>query len=181
MPAAARPSAASRVLRESAAPRYAFASLLAAPADEPADALAAAMGEARAEAYAAGVEAGAARARVEADVEIAALHADAARLTDALAAARADADAARALAAAVDAVAGAAPTTVALHPVDLLRLQEGGLTNALGAAHPALRWEADAHLAPGDWVVEMPEAAVHRLRTPMLTALRERLGLPVLP
>ncbi len=86
-----------------------------------------------------------------------------------------------ALAEAVDAVAGTAPTTIALHPVDLLQLRESGLADALAAAHPTLRWESDPHLAAGDWTVETPEAAVHRLRAPMLTALRERLGLPDAP
>jgi|GEM_PF-4119951 len=230
-----RPSA-SRVLRDRVAARYAFAPLVAdAPsADDPGavDEARAAVEAARAEGYAAGADDGAAAARAEADVEIAALRAEADRLAGAVAAAEAAADEARAraaeaaarleaawdagvraleaplaalavavaegvleaplsdaqqeaahaaLAEAVDAVAGTAPTTIAMHPVDLLRLQEGGLADALGAAHPALRWESDAHLAPGDWTVETPEAAVHRLRAPMLTALRERLGLPDLP
>ena len=87
----------------------------------------------------------------------------------------------RALSAAVDTVAGGPPVTVALHPIDLLRLQESGLAGALDDTHPGLRWEADAALAEGDWTVSTAEAAVHRVRTAMVAALRERLGLPAPP
>ena len=87
----------------------------------------------------------------------------------------------RALAEAVDAVAGAAPVTVGLHPVDLLHVQECGLAEHLSQAHPALRWEPDSALAEGDWTVSTSEAAVHRLSRPMIAALRERLGLPDAP
>ena len=84
----------------------------------------------------------------------------------------------RALADAVDAVAGAAPVTVGLHPVDLLHVQECGLAEHLSQAHAGLRWEPDSALAEGDWTVSTSEAAVHRLSRPMIAALRERLGLP---
>lgn len=228
-PLLSRPSAP-RVLRASAAARYAFAPLHTPVSEpDPADAV---LEAACADAYAAGVDAGAESARADAQEQLEALRADAARLAEALAAAEAAADAARALATeaaarleaawnagvralepslaalalsvaegvldaplseaqhhaasaalaeAVDAVAATGPATVALHPVDLLRLQEGGLANAMQSAHPSLQWEADTHLAPGDWTVETPEAAVHRLRAPMLDTLRERLGLPLLP
>ena len=83
----------------------------------------------------------------------------------------------RALAEAVDAVAGAAPVHVGLHPVDLLHVQESGLAGHLGQAHAGLRWEPDSALAEGDWTVSTSEAAVHRLTRPMVEALRERLGL----
>lgn len=82
----------------------------------------------------------------------------------------------QALAEAVDAVAGAAPLSVRLHPVDLLHLQESGLADALSRSHGGLRWEPDNTLAEGDWTATTPEAAVHRLTRPMLGALRERLG-----
>ncbi len=84
----------------------------------------------------------------------------------------------RALAAAVDALAGGATVTVALHPVDLLHLQESGLSDAVQGAHPDLRWEPDSALAEGDWSVSTDDAAVRRVRTEMMGALRERLGLP---
>ena len=220
---AVAPRPATGVLRQSTAPRYAFAPFEALEdlRDETETALVAT----RAEAFAAGVAHAAADARAEAD----ALRAEADRLAERLVEAEtalgdlcslADATADRlagtfagavraleptlaafavavaegvldapltdaqqhaataALADAVDALAGDTPTTVALHPVDLLRLQENGLADALSATHAALRWEPDTHLAPGDWTVETPDAAVHRLRAPMLGALRSRLGLP---
>lgn len=88
---------------------------------------------------------------------------------------------ATAIAQAVDALAADGPVTVALHPVDLLHLQEAGLADALAGAHGGLRWEPDAALAEGDWSASTPEAAVQRLRAPMVAAARERLGLPATP
>ena len=84
----------------------------------------------------------------------------------------------RALAAAVDALAGGAAVAVALHPVDLLRLQESGLADAVQGAHPDLHWEPSDALAEGDWTVSTDAAAIRRVRADMLGALRERLGLP---
>ena len=83
----------------------------------------------------------------------------------------------RALSAAIDTIAGGPPVTVTLHPIDLLRFQESGLAGALDATHPGMRWEADAGLAEGDWSVSTSDAAVRRVRTAMVAALRERLGL----
>lgn len=85
-----------------------------------------------------------------------------------------------AIATAVDALAGEAPLSVAVHPVDLLHLQESGLADTLSETHPTLRWEPDSTLAEGDWSVATPDAAVRRLRATMIATLRERLGLPVL-
>jgi hypothetical protein len=84
--------------------------------------------------------------------------------------------AARALADAVDRLAGALPVTVHLHPVALLRLREAGLAEALEHAH-ALRWEPDDRLGPDEWTAETDEGAVRRLRGPVFAALRDRLGL----
>ena len=89
--------------------------------------------------------------------------------------------AARALSGAIDHVAGGPPVTVSLHPVDLLAVQESGLAGALDETHPGLRWEADAGLAEGDWAVSTADAAIRRVRTAMVAALRERLGLPASP
>ena len=58
------------------------------------------------------------------------------------------------------------------------RVQESGLAGALDDTHPGLRWEADAGLDEGDWAVSTADAAVRRVRTAMVAALRERLGLP---
>ncbi|WP_412069072.1 hypothetical protein [Rubrivirga sp. IMCC43871] len=81
-----------------------------------------------------------------------------------------------ALSSAVDAVSGTAPVTVALHPVDLLHVQETGLAASIEATHPGLRWEADPALAEGDWGVSTSTAAIQRIRTDMMTALRSRLS-----
>lgn len=83
----------------------------------------------------------------------------------------------RALADAVDALAGDAPLTVVVHPVTLLHLQEIGLAESLQGAHPRLRWEPDNTIAEDDWAASTPEAAVRRIRNAMLSSLRERLGL----
>ncbi|WP_412061187.1 hypothetical protein [Rubrivirga sp. IMCC45206] len=92
------------------------------------------------------------------------------------AAQRAAADAA--LAGAIDAVGGKAPVTVALHPVDLLHVQETGLAASIEATHAGLRWEADPGLAEGDWGVSTSAAAIQHIRADMMTALRARLSVP---
>lgn len=83
----------------------------------------------------------------------------------------------QALAEAVDQLADGNPTTITLHPVDLLQHQESGFAAALDGAHALLRWEPDSALAPGDWVVATPDAAVRRITTEALATLRDRLGL----
>ena len=83
----------------------------------------------------------------------------------------------QAIAEAVDRLADGNPTTIALHPVDLLQHQESGFAETLSGAHPLLRWEPDSTLAPGDWVVSTPDAAVRRITSEALAALRDRLGL----
>ena len=88
---------------------------------------------------------------------------------------------AQALAAAVDSLASDAAVTVALHPVDLLRIREAGLVETLEGAHPAIHWHPDDALAEGDWHVTTDEGAVHRARREMLAALRDRLGLDAAP
>ena len=82
-----------------------------------------------------------------------------------------------AIAEAVDALAADGPVVVALHPVDLLRLQEAGLAASLTGAHPGLRWEPDAALAESDWTATTSEATIRRVRTDMVASLRARLGL----
>lgn len=84
---------------------------------------------------------------------------------------------AQAIAEAIDGLADGNPTTITLHPVDLLTHQESGFADTLSGAHSLLRWEPDSSLAPGDWVVSTPEAAVRRITSEALTALRNRLGL----
>jgi len=83
----------------------------------------------------------------------------------------------RAIADAVDALAGDAPLLVTVHPVTLLHLQETGLAESLQGAHPRLRWEPDNTIAEDDWAASTPDAAIRRVRESMLASLRERLGL----
>lgn len=85
----------------------------------------------------------------------------------------------RAIAEAVDTLATDAPLSVAVHPVTLLHLQETGLAESLAGAHPRLRWDPDNTMAEDDWAASTPEAAIRRIRTAMLTGLRDRLGLEV--
>lgn len=86
-----------------------------------------------------------------------------------------------ALAAAVEQLALRPPLVVALHPVDHLRLQEGGFAAAIAAAHPGLRWVPDPRLAEGDWAVDAQGAAIRHVRAETLRLLRERLGLGPAP
>ena len=83
----------------------------------------------------------------------------------------------RAIADAVDTLAGDAPLSVIVHPVTLLHLQETGLAESLSGAHPRLRWEPDNTIAEDDWAASTPEAAIRRIRVAMIADLRERLGL----
>ena len=85
--------------------------------------------------------------------------------------------AAAALAQAVDALAGGPPIGIAVHPVDYLHVHESGLADALAGAHPGLHWDSDATLGEGDWRAATADGAVHRVRSEMLDALRDRLGL----
>lgn len=85
--------------------------------------------------------------------------------------------AAAALTTAVERLAGHPPLTIRLHPVDHLHLQERGLTDALAAAHPSLRWLPDPSFDEGDWAVDAADAAVRHVRAELLHDLRLRLGL----
>ncbi|GAB5537429.1 MAG: hypothetical protein Rubg2KO_36780 [Rubricoccaceae bacterium] len=83
----------------------------------------------------------------------------------------------RAIAEAIDTLAGDSPLSVIVHPVTLLHLQETGLAESLSGAHPRLRWEPDNTIAEDDWAASTPEAAIRRIRDAMIADLRERLGL----
>lgn len=83
----------------------------------------------------------------------------------------------RAVAQALDALSTGDALGVHLHPVDLLRLQEEGIVDALSASHPGLRWAPDDRLAEGDWYVFSHEAAVRRVRAELLDGLRARFDL----
>ena len=81
------------------------------------------------------------------------------------------------LAQAIDALSGGPAISISIHPVDYLHLRESGLADALSSAHAGLHWESDVTLDEGDWRASTSDGAVHRVRSEMLSALRERLGL----
>ena len=85
------------------------------------------------------------------------------------------------LANAIERLAGNVPVRVHVHPVDYLRLQEAGLVDQFSSVYGDVRWEPDSSLAQGDWSVESPDAVIRRLERELLSDLRERLGLLMLP
>lgn len=78
---------------------------------------------------------------------------------------------------AIEHLAGEAPLTVTLHPIDYLRLQESGLVERLETVFADLRWQADPDLTQGDWIVLSPTAAIRRFKQELLQDLLHRLGL----
>lgn len=90
---------------------------------------------------------------------------------------------ARAIAEAIESLAGTTPLQVDLHPVDYQRLDESGLIEQLDANHgDQLRWNPDPELAEGDWSVESTTAVVRHVRAELLATLRDRLNtLPTPP
>lgn len=82
----------------------------------------------------------------------------------------------RALAHAVEALAGDGSLEVILHPVDLLQVQESGLQAQLGSMFPELRWTPDESMSAGDWSARSPKAVVRRVRQEMLNLVAEQLG-----
>lgn len=83
----------------------------------------------------------------------------------------------RAIAEAVEQMAGSAPIEILIHPVDFLRLQESGVVDQLESLHSGLRWEPRPDMKHGDWIVQSPSMAVRRLEDELLTSLKSRLGL----
>ncbi|MDT7857328.1 hypothetical protein RQM47_11815 [Rubrivirga sp. S365] len=83
----------------------------------------------------------------------------------------------RAVVQALEGLADGDGLTVRLHPVDFLRLQEGGVVEGASAAYPALRWTPDDAYAEGDWAAASSTAVVRRVRTELLDGLRARLDL----
>ncbi len=78
---------------------------------------------------------------------------------------------------ALDQIAADQTIVATLHPVDLLRLSENGLSDEMQAAHSGLKLEADPLLEEGDWHLATPDAVVRRVRSELLGTLRRRLGL----
>lgn len=86
---------------------------------------------------------------------------------------------ARAIADAIEQLAGNAPLQVDVHPVDYQRLEETGMLEQLNANHAdRLHWNPNPELAEGDWSVESPTAVVQHIRSDLLRSIRERLDTP---
>jgi flagellar assembly protein FliH len=84
---------------------------------------------------------------------------------------------ARAMAEAVEELAGAATLTVSLHPVDYQRLEENGLLDQLNANHEqTLHWNPDPNHREGDWSVESPTALIRHQKDETIDAIRQLLG-----
>lgn len=84
---------------------------------------------------------------------------------------------ARAIAEAVEELAGAGTLTVSLHPVDYQRLQEKGLIDQLNANHEqALHWHPDPEQPEGDWSVESPTALIRHYKAEILDTVHQLLG-----
>ncbi len=82
-----------------------------------------------------------------------------------------------ALSDALEQIASDQTIVATLHPVDLLRLSENGLSDEMRAAHAGLKLEADPLLDEGDWHMATPDAVVRRVRSELIGTLRRRLGL----
>mgnify|MGYP001220138896 CR=1 FL=1 len=84
---------------------------------------------------------------------------------------------ARAIAEAVEELAGTGTLTVSLHPVDYQRLQEKGLIDQLNANHErSLRWHPDPERPEGDWSVESPAAVIRHYKSEILDTVDQLLG-----
>ncbi len=78
------------------------------------------------------------------------------------------------LANAIEALAKDAPLTISVHPVDWLRLQENSIIDQINSQHPALRWDPNATIDQGDWVVQSPKAVVRHIKEELMMDLREK-------
>lgn len=83
---------------------------------------------------------------------------------------------ARAIAEAVEELAGDPPLAIKLHPVDYQRLQETGMIGQLNANHEQLRWNPDPALDEGDWSVESPVSMMRHFKDELIRTLRTRVG-----
>jgi flagellar biosynthesis/type III secretory pathway protein FliH len=84
----------------------------------------------------------------------------------------------RAIAEAVEQLAIDPPVSISLHPVDLLQLQEAGAVEQIEALHTGLRWEPDARLKTGEWVVRSATAVVRRLEHELMARLQSLVATP---
>jgi flagellar assembly protein FliH len=85
----------------------------------------------------------------------------------------------RALANAIEQLAGDGAIDIVLHPIDYLRIQETGVDEQLSATFPPLRWHPDEKMTEGDWSARSNQAVIRRIRKELLSTLAERLGADV--
>lgn len=83
---------------------------------------------------------------------------------------------ARAIAEAVEDLAGDPPLSIRLHPVDYQRLQETGMIEQLNANHDRLQWNTHSELDEGDWSVESPVSMIRHFKDELIRTLRTRIG-----
>ena len=83
---------------------------------------------------------------------------------------------ARAIAEAIEELAGDPPLSIRLHPVDYQRMQETGMLEQLNANHERLRWNTDPELEEGDWSVESPVSMIRHFKDELIRTLRTRVG-----
>ncbi len=83
----------------------------------------------------------------------------------------------QALSQAIDQFGEDTPIEITLHPDDYSRLQAYGLTDDLEALNSSIRWNSDASIPMGDWIVQSPDSAIRRLKQEVLSHLKSRLGL----
>ena len=78
---------------------------------------------------------------------------------------------------ALEVLAHDVPVRLSLNPVDLMRLQETGMVKHIEEQFPTLRWDPQATLKEGNWIVQTPRQAIRRVSQEILDSLRDRFGL----
>ena len=69
------------------------------------------------------------------------------------------------------------PIRLSLNPVDLMRLQESGMARFVEEQFPTLRWDPQATLKEGNWIIQTPRQAIRRVSEELIENLRDRFGL----
>ena len=78
---------------------------------------------------------------------------------------------------ALEALSHDVPVRLSLNPVEMLRLQDSGMARFIEEQFPTLRWDPQATLKEGNWIVQTPRQAIRRVSDELLDNLRDRFGL----
>ena len=78
---------------------------------------------------------------------------------------------------ALDSLSHDVPVRLSLNPVDLMRMQESGMTRLIEEQFPVFRWDPQPTLKEGNWIVQTPRQAIRRVSEELLDNLRDRFGL----